>query len=228
MVSHPLDSALPPTQHDLPCDDGVPMETQRHKLQSDLLIETLYPWLAGRQDGYVGGNMFLYYSLAQVRHQDFIGPDVFVVLGVPKGERKSWVVWEEGKGPDVVIELLSDSTAVDDKTRKKQVYAEQVRVPEYFWFDPFNPQEWAGFRLVGGYYEPLTLNDAGVLASQQLGLGLVRWQGCYQTVDAVWLRWVTATGDLLPTQAELLHQERQRSARLAERLRALSVDPDDG
>jgi len=89
--------------------------------------------------------MFVYYSLEQARNQDFKGPDVFVVLVVPRRERKSWVVWEEGKGPDVVIELLSNSTAEHDKTAKKQTYQNRLRVPEYFWFDPFNPEDLAGF-----------------------------------------------------------------------------------
>src|SRR5512135_2997268 len=93
------DVALPPTQDELPCDDGVPMETSRHKQQMDLLIYSLRPWLKRHPEGgYVAGNMFLYFSLAQVRNQDFRGPDVFVVLGVSADERKSWVVWEEGKG----------------------------------------------------------------------------------------------------------------------------------
>lgn len=51
--------APPPTQNELPCDDGERMETQRHKWQMDLLIETLDPWLAARGEGYVNGNMFL-------------------------------------------------------------------------------------------------------------------------------------------------------------------------
>jgi Uma2 family endonuclease len=113
---------LPPTQAELPCDDGIPMETQRHKYQMDLLIETLELWLAQREDGFVSGNMFVYYSLAQVRNKDFKGPDFFVVLDIPKGERRSWVVWEEGKAPDVVIELLSESTAQADKNEKKLIY----------------------------------------------------------------------------------------------------------
>ncbi len=54
-----MDLPPPPTQDDLPCDDGVPLETQRHKLQMDLLIEILQPSLANRHNGYVGGNMFL-------------------------------------------------------------------------------------------------------------------------------------------------------------------------
>ena len=92
-------------------------------MQMELLINGLDLWLAQREDGFIGGNMLVYFSLEQVRHQDFKGPDFFAVLGVPKGERKSWVVWEEGKGPDVVIELLSESTAELDKTTKKQVYS---------------------------------------------------------------------------------------------------------
>ncbi|GEA25995.1 hypothetical protein MiAbW_00537 [Microcystis aeruginosa NIES-4325] len=80
-----------PTQDELPCDDGVPMETQRHKLQMDILIDALFPWLAAREDGYVGGNMFVYFSAAQLKSEEFRGPDFFAVLGVPKAERKSWV-----------------------------------------------------------------------------------------------------------------------------------------
>jgi Uma2 family endonuclease len=76
--------------------------------------------LAERQDGYVGGNMFIYFSQAQIKTQDFKGPDFFAVIGVPKRERKSWVVWQEEKTPDVVIELLSPSTAQYNKTEKKR------------------------------------------------------------------------------------------------------------
>lgn len=57
----------------------------------DLLIEPLWNALQER-DAYIGGNMFVYYSLAQVRNQGFRGPDVFVVLDVPRKERKSWVI----------------------------------------------------------------------------------------------------------------------------------------
>lgn len=115
----PLSVVLPATQEELPYDDGIPMESERHVLQMQLLIETLRLQWADRQDFYIGGNMFVYFSLEQVR-KDFRGPDVFVVLGVPKRERKSWVVWEEGKGLDVVIELLSESTAQQDKTEKNK------------------------------------------------------------------------------------------------------------
>lgn len=222
-----------PTQDQLPCDDGVPMETQRHKLQMDLLIDTLYPWLETRDNGYVGGNMFIYYSAAQVKNQDFKGPDFFAVLNVPKVERKSWVVWEEGKAPDVIIELLSESTATQDKTVKKEIYQNQMRVPEYFWYDPFNAEDWAGFTLINGNYQPLQPDAQNRYQSQQLGLALVQWHGIYKGVETVWIRWATLEGELLPTPQEVAEfaqqratQAQQRAEQLATQLRKLGIDPD--
>jgi hypothetical protein len=48
-----------PTEDDLPCDDGEPMETLRHRLQMELLIHSLDPWTRACGDCFVGGNMFL-------------------------------------------------------------------------------------------------------------------------------------------------------------------------
>ncbi|MEM9007399.1 MAG: Uma2 family endonuclease [Cyanobacteria bacterium P01_F01_bin.86] len=225
---------LPPTQDELLCDDGIPMETHRHKLQMDLLVDPLITWLViGQGRGFVGGNMFVYFSPSQVRNQDYRGPDMFVALDVPVGERKSWVVWEEGKGPDIVIELLSESTAAQDKREKKEIYQKQLRVPEYFWFNPFDPDDLAGFSLHRGVYKPIQPNAQGHLVSQQLGLELVRWQGVFKAVETTWLRWSTLDGVLLPTDKEeaiaarqQADQEQQRAERLAERLRSLGVDPD--
>ena len=164
--------------------------------------------------------MFVYFSMAQVRNQDFKGPDVFVVRDVPRGERKSWVVWEEGKGPDVVIELLSESTAEVDKTSKKQVYQDQLKVAEYFWFDPFKPDDWAGFSLKGSRYEALALDKQERFISQALGLALVLWPGVYEEVEAIWLRWATPEGELLPTRDESLQAEAQRAEAQAQRAEA--------
>lgn len=216
---------LLPTQDDLPSDDGIPMETERHKLQMDLLIYPLKPWINRQPDGgYVGGNMFVYFSMDQVRNQDFRGPDVFVALEVPRGERKSWVVWEEGKGPDVVIELLSATTAHEDKGRKKRIYQNQIRVAEYFWFDPFDPDDWAGFELQHGIYQPLTLDAQGRLISRRLDLALTRWRGVYADVEATWLRWATVEGALLPTPEEGLAMEKRQAEQERQRADAAEVE----
>lgn len=224
---------LLPGQDELPSEDNQTMATQRHKMQMDLLIEGMDPWLAVREDGYVSGNMFVYFSKAQIKSQDFKGPDFFAVTGVPKKERKSWVVWEEEKAPDVVIELLSDSTAQYDKTEKKAVYQNKLRVSEYFWFDPWRPEDFAGFNLNHGHYEPKQSNDQGWFISESLGLALLRWPGIYRSVEATWLRWATLKGQILPTGHELAEQERQRAEAerqradsLAAKLRELGVDPD--
>ncbi|MDM3852170.1 MAG: Uma2 family endonuclease [Aphanizomenon gracile PMC644.10] len=215
---------LPPTQAELPCDDGIPMETQRHKLQMDILIDTIQPWLEQRTDGYVGGNMFVYYSLAQLKNQDFRGPDFFAVLGVPKTERLSWVVWEEGKPPDLVIELLSESTANNDKNAKKLIYQNQMRVSEYFWYDPFNPNDFAGFDLNSGAYQQIALNEKNQLVSKVLDLALVRWQGNYRGVDATWLRWATLDGELFPTSQEMVVISQQRAEQAELQLRQVAIN----
>ena len=205
----------PPTQDELPYDDGMPMESQRHVMQLQLLMDPLRLLWEGRQDVYIGGNMFVYYSLEQVRNKDFRGPDFFVALDVPKRERKSWVIWEEGKGPDVVIELLSASTAAQDKGEKKDIYQDRIRVPEYFWFDPWSG-EWAGFIIQHRRYVAIEEDNQGRLLSQTLGLALVRWEGVYQEVEARWLRWATLSGALLPTPQEVA-VETQRQATEAQR-----------
>lgn len=79
----PLAPAPPPTQEELPWDDGEPMETPKHREQMILLIHPLLRWFADRDDVYVGGNMALYYSDLQARNQDFKAPDFFVVLDAP-------------------------------------------------------------------------------------------------------------------------------------------------
>ncbi len=191
-----------PTEDDLPCDDGEPMETLRHRLQMELLIHSIDPWASARGDCFVGGNMFLYFSSEQVRGKDFRGPDFFVVLGVSPRERKSWVVWDEEKGPDLIVELLSESTAHTDKTEKKRVYQDRLRVAEYFWYDPWNPEDFAGFTLTDGRYRPLLPRTVGRIPSPLLGLDLCWWDGSYGGVETRWIRWSTPDGQLLPTAAE--------------------------
>lgn len=204
------DIEWPPTEDELPYSDGIPMESHLHVLQFDLLKDPLLFLWRDRQDVFVGGNMFVYFSLEQVKNQDFRGPDFFVVLEVPRRARKSWVVWQEGKGPDVVIELLSESTAAIDKKEKKKIYQDQLRVPEYFWYDIFSG-ELAGFALQYGVYKPIKPDTAGRLISRKLGLMLVKWEGEYQGAQETWLRWATMEGVLLPTPEEAAEQERQRA-----------------
>src|SRR5688572_19329135 len=92
---------VPPGELELPSDDGEPMETNRHRQQMTLLIQSLKRAWADRHDYFVGGNMFVYFSELQVTRNDFRGPDVFVALDTTDRDRRSWVGWGEGKLPDV-------------------------------------------------------------------------------------------------------------------------------
>src|SRR6187549_1590176 len=159
----------PPSSATLVCDDGEPMESARHHQQMIVLIESLeFAWRE-RSDFYVGGNMFLYFSEVQARNNDFRGPDVFVVLNTTRRERRAWVVWEEdGKAPDVVIELLSETTEHIDRGEKMRVYARNLKVGEYFLFDP-----WTGILegyeldVVRGTYVPKVAEAVGRLSCKQ-------------------------------------------------------------
>ncbi|HEX5085975.1 MAG TPA: Uma2 family endonuclease [Blastocatellia bacterium] len=197
------------TEDDLPYSEELPMESERHVLQMFLLIETLRAYWADRDDVFVGCDMFVYFSPQQVKNHDFRGPDVLVAQGVEKRERKSWVTWQEGKPPDVVIELTSESTGDFDKGEKKRIYQDHLKAPEYFWYDPFS-EELAGFALREGVYEPIQPDEEGGLFSRQTGLTLRRWEGEFSGVTAVWLRWARPDGAVLPTGSELAEAERQR------------------
>jgi Uma2 family endonuclease len=205
--------------------DEPPLETELHLRQIILLLQCLEWVWRDRNDFYAVGNLTIYYSPRQLKSEYFRGPDFFVVLGTERKTRKSWVVWEEdGKYPNVILEILSDSTAKTDKGLKKTIYQDTFRTPDYFWFDPYT-QEFAGFHLVDGQYEPLQPNPQGFLWSQQLGLYLGVHQGL--------VRFFTADGVLVPTpeeEAQQAHQQaqqaQQKAERLAAKLRELNIDPD--
>ena len=220
--------------------DEPPLKSDLH-LQQIIVLLTCLDWLwQERSDYYASGNLTIYYNQEQLKKRDFCGPDFFVVLDTEKRPRKSWVVWGEGgKYPNIIIEILSNSTAKIDRTDKKELYQNTFRTPDYFWFDP-NSLEFQGFTLLAGQYQPLKPNHRGHLWSQQLGLflGILENQ----------LRYFTADGELVPTPSESALQEKlakelaQQSAeiaqtelikersyaqQLAQKLQELGVNPDE-
>lgn len=195
-----------------------PLESELHLRQIILLLQCLELLWQNHNDFYAAGNLTIYYSSRKRKHEDFRGPDFFVVLGTERKTRKSWVVWEEdGKYPNFIIELLSNSTSATDKGLKKQIYQDIFRTPEYFWFDPHN-LEFAGFVLLNGRYQPIQANEQGWMFSEQVGLFL----GIYEEK----LRFFTSEGELVPTPEEVAQQQKQRADILAAKLRELNIDPD--
>ena len=148
------------------------LESDLHRDQINQLLACLKWWWRDRNDFYATGNLTIYFNPNQLTTQDFRGPDFFVVLGTEDRPRKSWLLWaEQGKYPNVIIELLSSSTAKVDRGTKKDIYQDTFRTPEYFWFHP-HTLEFKGFRLMGGKYQPLEPNEDGWLWSEQLELFL--------------------------------------------------------
>lgn len=205
---------------DLPGEDGIPLETNWHRIQINLLVDSTRQHWRGRTDFFVGGNMFIYYSLKQARSKDYKGPDFFVVKDVDgTRDRPVWIVWEEdGRLPDVIVELLSPSTAAEDVGTKKDLYERTFKTPEYFCYDP-DTRQLLGWQLEKQRYVPLEPNARGHLWSEQLQVGLGLWAGEYEGTQATWLRFYDAAGRLLPTGEEA---ERRRAE--AERQRANAAE----
>jgi Uma2 family endonuclease len=179
-----------PREEDLPEDDGVPMESSWHRDAMNYLIDVIDSMMEGRTDYYVGGNMFIHFSTKQVRNNDFRGPDVFFVRNVDGARvRKFWAVWlEDGRYPDVIVELLSPCTAKQDRTTKKAIYETTFRTRNYFIYDP-DERRLEGWQLIKGRYEPLVPSERGWLWSEELQAWLGTWEGLYQRSRAgVWLR----------------------------------------
>ena len=220
--------------------DEPEMESSVHYQQLALLVSCLEWHRRKRKDFFIGANSSVYCDHAQLRQRAFRGPDFFLVRNVQRWPRNSWVVWEEGgRYPDLIIELLSDSTAKVDRGEKQLLYQDVFRTPEYFWFSPITRQL-AGFRLMEGRYQAIPTDKRGWRWSKVLGFYLGEADG--------WLRYFDREGVKLPTPAEAAEQELaraeqerqraeqqqqraeqegQRAERLAQQLRALGLDTKD-
>jgi Uma2 family endonuclease len=207
--------ALPPSNL---WSDEPPLESDLHLLQIKIFLDCLNLWWRDRNDFYASGNLTIYYNPKKIRFRDFRGPDFFVVLGVDRHPRRSWTVWdEEGRYPNLIVELLAAPTAAIERSLKKQLYQDIFRTPDYFWFDP-ETLEFQGFHLVDGQYQPLEPNSQGWLWSQQLQLFL----GIHEQK----LRFYSPAGRLIPTLEEVIEAARQRTGRLAGKLREMGINPD--
>jgi len=191
-----------PTEEALGGEDDKPVQSTRHRQQGDLILHLLGRVWRHREDICIAGDLAVYYQ----HPQPPVVPDAMVALGVPCRDRKAYLVWKEGKGPDWVLELLSESNPAKDRERNYTIYEQRLRVPEYFWFNPLAPAELRGFRLHGGHhYEEVPADKQGRLWSEVLGLYLGMHDG--------WLRIYDRQGGLVLTAEEAAGQE--RAARLA-------------
>lgn len=208
--------------HSPPCDlwsDEPPLESDLHRDQIELLLACLRWFWRDRSNFYASGNLTIYYSEDKITTRDFRGPDFFVVLGVDNYPRRSWMTWAEGgKYPNVIIELLSNSTAAIDRGAKKELYQDIFRTPEYFWFHP-ETLEFRGFYLIAGQYQEIEKTFEQRLWSQQLELFL--------GIENSKLRFFTTSGEMIATPEERAEQANQQVEILKAKLRELGVNPDE-
>lgn len=237
-----------PTMYDLPSEDpeepGLPDEF--HDLQPQLLSRALHLLTHDRNHYFTASDLNLYYDVTHpLWHKR---PDWFLAVDVPRlydgtELRRSYVVWQEGKNPYVVVEFLSPGTEADDLGRfqaasaltqptdfrstdsppsKLEVYETYLRVPHYLVYSRYTRQL-RYFKLNGGHYQEQALNlDQPIAWISDLQIGLGIWQGVFEGVPGYWLRWCDADGNWLLTDTERSQQElAQAQAQLLQAARNL-------
>lgn len=205
----------PFAKNDYPTTDGRPMaETDLHRDIMFALIEMLQTRYEHDPMAYVSGDLLIFYEAGNKRRH--VAPDVFVVFGVPKGQRDNYLLWEE-KPIDVVIEVTSKSTKAEDLKKKPILYRERLGVKEYFLFDPtedYLDPSLQGFRLVRNEYRPIKMTD-GRLPSKVLGLHLERDGSNLRLWDPETEKWLRDYRDRRATEeeAERLRRENEELRR---------------
>ncbi len=237
-------AALQDLDFELVLEDGVPMETWYHRLQMVLFLELARHRMLelGHRDFFLNGDMFIYYSLEQARavaeeerqialfeqglrperpsKTAYRGPDAFLVKGVGTHKREVWKVWEEDdRYPDLILELLSPSTAADDYGKKKTLYQDVFKTSEYFLYTP-DTETVDGFRRLDNAYQRIPRSAERRLWSRELEVEIGVWHGEYDGQTADWLRlfYPYPDGRLVPTKDERTEQAEQRAGQ--ERRRA--------
>ncbi len=133
-------------------------ELTPHHIAVKLAIESLEYHLDKSGQEYLCAGNVLLYDLPDERRR-FLSPDIILFLTPPPGgQARVYKAWE-GDLPDLVAEVLSDSTLAKDLGDKKERYA-QLGIAEYWIFAPpeFHIEDLPalqGFRLGRYGYEPI-------------------------------------------------------------------------
>ena len=216
-------SNVMPDVEALVTEDDTPVDNMPSEKQQRLLTEPLFSSWSGPGAGrtfVAAANVGVFPAPSNPA----IVPDVFLSLDVQvhdnwwAKEHRSYLVWEFGKPPDLVVEIVSNQKG-NEIGSKRQRYAE-MGVGSYVIHDPLHQvmdEELRVYRLRGGRYE-----RQASPRFPELRLGLTLWAGVFEAVWSRWLRWTDAHGVLLPTGKERAEQERQRAEQ--ERQRAEQVE----
>jgi len=210
-------------------EDDRPVDNLFSAKQARLLIESLYAsWTHPRfgRRFIADGNIGVFYAF----HQPPVVPDMFLSLDVVppadlwKKTSRSYFIWEYGKPPEVVVEIVSNTEGGEEEPNGKLGIYGRIKVERYVVYDPGQQTGDEPLRIYtyrGGH---LVRTDERWF--DDIGLGVTLWRGEYQGCEAMWLRWCDREGTVIPTGAERAEDERARAERLAARLRAAGIEPD--
>lgn len=147
-------------------------ETDVHLNLLIALRYALKQYFRERKDVYVSGNIFLYYRDEQ-GHRKNVSPDILVVFGIEKKERRIYKLEDEGKAPDVVIELISAETKAKDLGEKRYIYA-TLGVKEYYLFDPLHETLQPRVARLSARCRRVCADDGNKLVEPGFGAGVAR------------------------------------------------------
>ncbi len=212
-----MSQALPLKQFDLTkivshlvTEDDEPVDNIFSEKQQRLLTEPLYSSWTPLPDEdqpvsprpfMAAANVGIFFSV----HQRPLVPDMFLSLDIEVNEgwnadeRRSYFVWELGKLPEVVVEIVSNKEGNELGSKLKR-YAEWG-VTYYVVFDPLHE---LGETILSvyelGFGKRFRLREDFQLPS--LGLSLTLWEGQYEDITETWLRWCDQTGQMIPSGKE--------------------------
>ena len=224
---------IPNIDH-LVTEDDTPVDNLPSEKNQRLLVEPLYSsWKETNPERkfLAAANIAVYYQISEPQ----VVPDMLLSLDVEPAsdwwekKNRSYFVWEFGKPPDVVIEIVSNTKGQEGG--EKLVKYAWMRAEYYAIFDPkqqISDDVLRVYELQGGRY---VQRQDWKLAGVQLGLTL--WDGEFEGRQDTWLRWTDVEGKLIPTGKEQADLERmqkeaalEKAERLAAKLKELGIDPD--
>ncbi|MBK8256100.1 MAG: Uma2 family endonuclease [Polyangiaceae bacterium] len=223
-------AALPELVWDIPTidvshiitEDDTPVDNIASERQMRLLVDPLYAGWEGPSASDGSARTFVAMAnvgLFTVPKNTPLVPDVLVSLDVTFAdniwakENRTYFVWEFGKTPDLVVEVVSNREG-GELDRKLRGY-ERARVGIYVVYDPehlLSPHTLQCWELKGSTYIPCEP------VFRDFKLKLEEWSGTYGGITSTWLRWHRFDGTVLPTGAERAAYEKRRAE--AEKQRA--------
>ncbi|MFO5528982.1 MAG: Uma2 family endonuclease [Cuspidothrix sp.] len=223
MVTQPL--PLNTSEVIYPDSDGQPMANNTEQFHWILVIQQNLDWLfADNPDVFVAGDLFWY----PIEGKNYIvnAPDVMVVFGRPKGKRGSYLQWQENNiAPQVVFEILSPSNSQTEMERKL-IFYERYGVEEYYIYNPQNNQLRGWVKTEDGLD---VISEIENWVSPRLGIkfDLSGEELQIYRPDGNKFSSYLEICQLLEQAETALAAERRKTQLLAEKLKALGVNPDE-